>query len=384
MGNHVVAFRRWFIYPVIVVLSTSLCMLTGCKSEHELQNLDSIKNELSDYSFREHENLNFMCDPPSVYVDDVYTITMNPSNLDEISEDDRLKLKKATESIYGVNLPIDQIQDFQMKGDDGSLGAKHLRFEIEGYGGESYNKQSTFMLWKDLPDQIILDFNFKDTKRFDAANFPNDVYQMIDNSELSIEDAIKQADNYIAKLNECKMFDDGEGQVLSNVMVANTDYGAIIILHYRQTRSGLEVDDGGSLQYDPGVDQMRNPFFEIMFAGNEYPFNIRNMYSDGVSSIESVRIIPLSSAESILSNSLAPNVPNDVYQVALRYCCVYQQQDVNRIYRPMWCFVLSDSCSSQNIGWSQYFPRITAYVDAIDGTVYYSDSQQFVLGKLGA
>lgn len=371
------------IWSALLAAACFSFALTGCSEEkYETVSFDKVKEELNDYTFGEHDNLTFNCEVPSITASEVYTITMNKAVSDKTSEEDKLKLSNAVNSVYGIEVPTEKIQELQTQGDEGSPDPVRLRFEIDGYGGEVYNGQSTFMLWRPLPSSEAIDLNFKDAQRYTATNYPKEAFKMADGSTLTVDKAIEQAKGYIDKLADCKMFDENESQKLTNIMVADTESGKVIVLHYRQIRYDIEVDDGGALTFEPGADLMRNPFFEILFAGNDFPFNIRNMYSDGVNSKKAVDIIPLSAAEKILSSSLAPEVSYIVYDAALRYCCVYQQQDENREYRSMWCFVLSDQCKGENSNWSQYFPRITAYVDAVNGDFYYCDSQKYVLEKL--
>lgn len=372
----------WLLLSVTICLSFAFA---GCsKEKSETIGLEKVKDELKSYSFNEHKNLAFRCEIPTVKANEVYTITMNMAVPDKTSEEDRAKLKKAVNSVYGIDVPIEKITDFQKQGNDDSHDSLKQKFEFDGYGGEVYNGQSTFMIWKPLPSSVTINLAFNDAQRYTAAAYPKEEFKMADGSTLTVDKAIEQAKVYIDKLNACKMFDENESQILTNIMVADTENGKVIVLHYRQVRFDIEVDDGGALTFDKEVDQMRNPFFEILFAGDDFPFNIRNMYSDGVKEKKAVDIIPLSKAEQIISDSIAPNTSYNVYDAALRYCCVYQQQDDNREYRPMWCFVLSDQCKGENGNWSQYFPRITAYVDAVNCDVYYCDSQKYVLEKMSS
>lgn len=69
----------------------------------------------------------------------------------------------------------------------------------------------------------------------------------------------------------------------------------------------------------------------------------------------------------------------EVKETALRYCCIQQVDTVNHMFRPMWCFLLNEY-KDGSTGMTP-FPRITVYVDAISGDVYYCDSQKFIFEK---
>ena len=107
------------------------------------------------------------------------------------------------------------------------------------------------------------------------------------------------------------------------------------------------------------------------------------MYSDRLfDKKEADSIMSLSQAEKRLAESLPPKVRYTVYDVGLRYCCTYKHNNEIRTYSPMWCFTVSDRHKSIKGNFSQFFPRITYYVDAINSDVYYSDSQKEIFEKL--
>ena len=101
--------------------------------------------------------------------------------------------------------------------------------------------------------------------------------------------------------------------------------------------------------------------------------------TDNVKASAVSEILPLSKAQEYLSRGLAPHIDAHVSETALRYVCIQQKDIKNRVYRPMWCFLLQEYPDGADL--KRPFKRRTALVDAIDGTVWYYDPDAYQLYK---
>jgi len=385
-------FKKIFRAFSVSTLFVALCLIAGCSKTDEssdinmkFNNFSFLKEEINGYSFKKHETLDFICDIPTVNAEHVYKYSTKNTSSDN-TEYEKQKLKKCMDMIFGLDIPFDKIRDFQSKDANGDLTSPVPRYDDEenGYAGEVYTSSSSFLFRHFDPKFDNIDTFFPDDERYGVNDHPKNEYQMLDGSTLTVDRAIEQAGKFIAFLENEKMFDENETQELSDIKIGNTDKGKVIILHYRHSKEGLELDEGGIilLGQNDGEAIMRNPFFEIAFSGDDSVFYIKNLYSDQLIRTEEITdIMPLSKAEKTVSESLAPNTSFSVYEVGLRYCCIFGVKDMEREYRPMWCFTLSDRHKGINGNTMQFFPRITAYVDALNGDVYYCDSQQGIFEK---
>jgi hypothetical protein len=66
----------------------------------------------------------------------------------------------------------------------------------------------------------------------------------------------------------------------------------------------------------------------------------------------------------------------EVKEVDLKYCCYTKDTDGEFTYRPMWYFLLDEQ---EGGDFANYFPEISAYVDAVSGDMYYCNSANMQL-----
>lgn len=342
------------------------------------KSLDEVKKEAENFTFTNTSNLRFECSAPKISAEKVYTLTMNDPTPKVVTDKDKEKLIKGLDSVFGIKLALADIKE---------VGSEMIKDYVFARGsndrgsGLIYNGRSTFKLMRKTNFFIDLLSLYDIGNKYTADNYPDQSYKMLDGKEMTIFEAINVGNDCIAKLKEIGAFDDGEEDVLTHIITYTDESGTTISLHYRQVRYGLEVDDGG-FALDTATDttslKMRSPLLEIVFVEKGTPLTIDNYLSDGVhEKQEEVNILTLSSAVKRLSTGLAQNLNSSVYDVQLRYCCAFKDNTEEiRTYRPMWCFTLSDPCKGKHGSNFYPLPRKMAYVDALNGDIYYSDPQR--------
>lgn len=347
------------------------------------KSLNEVKKEAENFTFTNTSNLRFECSAPKINADKVYTLTMNDPTPKVVTGEDRQKLINGLDAVFGIKITANDITEVRSEMIPDYVFAS---VQNDDGVGQVYNGSSTFKLMRSTDIFSDLTSLYDIGNKYTADNYPSQSYKMLDGKEMTISEAITIGDECIAKLKESGLFDDGENNLLTNIITYTDETGTTISLHYRQVRYGLEVDDGG-FSADTATDteslKMRTPFLEIVFVEKGTPLTIDNYLSDGThEKQEATEIITLSSAIGRLWTGFAKNLSNTVYDVQLRYCCTYKDntRDI-RIYRPMWCFTLSDPCKGKH-GKNFYpLPRKMAYVDALNGDIYYSDPQKSIVEK---
>ena len=344
----------------------------------EFKSSDEVKKEAENFTFSDTSNLKFKCSAPKISAEKVYTLTMNDPTLKVVTDKDKEKLIKGFDSVFGIKLALADIKE------EGLEMIKDYVFAMgsnDSGVGLIYNGSSTFKFMRTTNYFADLSSLYDIGKKYTADNYPDQSYKMLDGKEMTISEAITVGNDCIAKLKEIGAFDDGEEDVLTHIITYTDESGTTISLHYRQVRYGLEVDDGG-FALDTATDttslKMRSPLLEVLFVEKGVPLSIDNYLSDGVhEKQEEVNILTLSSAVKRLSTGLAQNLNSSVYDVQLRYCCAFKDNTEEiRTYRPMWCFTLSDPCKGKHGSNFYPLPRKMAYVDALNGDIYYSDPQR--------
>ena len=367
-------------FKFVLLALLVLFSLAGCSQSISVETkpYDEVKKETESYSFKGNDQIEFNCAPGEIKADEVYILTMNKTLKTMATQQDGQKMKNTLIKLFDI--PEEEQDDIEIKLREG--GDAFVSYKDDFLYGSIYPNCSTFLInhienMKAVPDYNIYTTEYS-TYSYSRGDYPKEELNMADGSSLRIDKAISDADKYIGILSDANMFDDGETVKLSRIAVNKTENGAVLILHYNQVRFGLTVDDGGSISGEENVDMMRNPFFEVIFSGDNRPCQFRNMFSDGVMTKEKAdRLIGIAEAEKIFTGSLGEEMKATVLEGELRYCCIQRTDTVNHIYRPMWCFLITE----YGDGASAFvpFPRVTVYVDAVSGKVYYSDSKQFVL-----
>lgn len=369
-------------FKLLIAALAATVTFSGCSQSISIETkpYDEVRKEAESYSFKGNDNIVFNCLPGQLPADEAYILTMNKTLKTMASEEDGQKMKNALIKLFDI--PAEEQKDVEIKIREG--GDAFVSYKDDFIYGSAYPGCSTFLITHMGNMEVIPDYNFYTAEysqyNYSRGGYPKEEIKMADGSGLTIDKAAADADKYISTLSQCGMFDEGETVRLSRIAVNNTENGAVLILHYNQVRFGLEVDDGGAISGEENVDMMRNPFFEVIFSGDNRPCQFRNMFSDGVMKKDKAdRLIGIAEAENIFIGSLGGEMKATVLECALRYCCIQRADTENHVYRPMWCFLITE----YGDGASAFvpFPRVTVYVDAVSGDTYYCDSKQFILEK---
>lgn len=370
----------------IAALCLAAMMISSCASAGQGKTaegavpLEKVKAELEGFSYSKYPNVSFECDVPSIDTDELYIITMRDTlEAGKAEREDEMKMASALADIFDI--PEDEADKYTSKPDSFNgeaaveIGQKCVGYVRHGIPSFVIYNYDNIAL---LPDRNM---NYETCTNYTVKNYPKDEFDMADGGKLTVDKAIEQGERIVDSLLKNGLFDkEAQAPRLERISIKPTANGNVITLHYNDVRYGLEIDDSGMFDAESDDPQLRNPFFFIDFAGNNKPLQIKNLYDDGMLSKEPVsEILPLSKAQEYLSRGLAPHIDAHVSETALRYVCIQQKDIKNRVYRPMWCFLLQEYPDGADL--KRPFKRRTALVDAIDGTVWYYDPDAYQLYK---
>jgi hypothetical protein len=326
--------------------------------------LAEVKAELNGYKFKAHDNLTFKCEPTAIEAESVFDLTMTYGLNTEADEGDFQRMKSLNKAVFDRNVPDDMLRvtPYAKNMVEAADYDKNLNYGVVCHDSPSFEIYN----FDNSLTEIITDIKLKN---YTPNDYPKDTIKMIDGSEFTVVRAVEQADGYLKKLREAGAFDNGETQKLSHVAVGDQGgKGCIICVHYSQCRHGIAVEDANVC-----TTQTRTGFFEVWFYGDNDPFVITN-YCSGTetSKTEITEMIPLSGAEYLVADGLAPDMAYDVTAAELRYLCLWDIGDLKEElkYHPMWCFTLEEL---PDVLYARYFERKTLYIDAITGELYYCD-----------
>lgn len=326
--------------------------------------LEEVKKELEGYSFKKHDNLAFKCVPEPIAAENVYDIKMTYGLNTEAGKEDFERMKALNKTVFDRDIPDSLIQVNYYSKDmvEAVDNDNCLNYGMLSHGSPSFELYNFDNDLIESVTDIVLE-------SFSLDSYPKDAVKMIHGGEFTVDKAIEQADGILKKLEEINAFDKGETHKLSHIGVG--DYqgkGNMIVVHYSQCRYGIPVEDANVC-----TSQTRTSFFEVWFYGDNDPFVITNFcsgYETESSALDD--IIPLSGAEVLAADGLAPEMVYDVTDAELRYLCLWDINDLKEVieYHPVWCFTLEEL---PEIWYGRYFERKMLYVDAVTGELYFCD-----------
>lgn len=366
-------------------------VLAGCsKGGPSLDDISQVKDELTDHSFSSYDNLTFDCKPAPIETDEVYIITMKSRQWKSSDESTKSELKKYVDSIYSTDIDTGKMRfDFaltQQELESGEIDSSIERFNVNAVyddviTAELYAANNTFSA-SDFHDYSYGGDSFPTLKAvYTASDLPKDEFEMLDGSRLTLDEAVREANEYIKKIEP--LFNEGSSYRLKKVVAENCyDKGAVIDLRFEHVFFGLAVNDSGFDLVDDEASFAHAPYIEVKLLGRNYLGKINNSHYDIIDKKEKVdKILPLSQAEKLASEKLAKNIRGTVKNVELKYVCVTNQGEDTHVYRPMWCFTLDEY--EPDFRTMTLSPQRTVFVDAVNSDVYYSDalSRVFAAGQ---
>ena len=377
------------------ILSTIVCIgmistiFSSCnKDNSSLNDLSHIKSELTDYDFSSYDNLTFDCKPESIDTDDIYIITMKKKQWKSSDESTKKDLKRYVDSIYSTDVDTDKMR-FSFDLTDQELESGEIDSNIERFNvsavyddvitADLYASSNTFSV-NDFHEYSYGGDSFPTLKAvYQPNDLPKDEFDMLDGSKLTIEESIKEANEYIKKIEP--LFNEGTSYRLKKVLVENYyDRGAVIDLRFEHIFFGLSVNDSGFDLVDDKAPFVHAPYIEVKLLGKNYLGKLNNSHYDMIDKKEKVdKLLPLSQAEKLASEKLAKNIKGTVTSAELKYVCVTNQSEDTHIYRPMWCFTLDEY--EPDFRTMTLFPQRSVFVDAVDSKVYYSDGKSMIFAE---
>lgn len=365
-------------------------------------------------------NLTFVCDPDPVETNDIYIFKSSKYLVDtelrpELPHEDYSelvsRLKDSAKELIDFELSDDKILIHGRRGEQAPATASRSSIVAEymGYNDSEYYQTNPILaeLYADSGNFDLYDFRgaegawphlWLERKIYLPNDYPDEKYEMIDGTEMTVAEAVSQADDIVKKVYSLKLLDEDIGLRLSKIAVNKTDAGKNVInIRFRQERAGLLLNDDGYLSSDTSSAlQVKFTYFDISFSGNGHLMMIRNIMSfKAEEKVKTDNIISYEEAQKRLAEGLAPNLEYTVTESGLRYCCMYSQNDEHDEFRPMWTFVLEDKTSEEaplssddmgNLKKAdpfQYYKRTMGYVDAVNGDLFYYNSDLDLLLKYG-
>ena len=372
------------IITVLLVL-----LLTGCsQGSSSLCDISQINRELSEHSFSSYDNLTFDCKPERINTDEVYIITMKSRTWKSSDESTKNELKKYVDSIYDTNIDtkkmIFSFEPTEQELESGKTDSSTERFNFSALysdelTAELFASSNTFSV-SDFHDYSYGgDVNPAFRAAYSPDKMPKDAFDMLDGSRLTLEDAVREAKEYIKKIES--LFNEGSSCRLKKVVVEDyPNKGAVIDLRFEHMFFGLPVNDSGFDLIDDKSPFAHAPYLEVKILGKGYLGKINNSHYDLIDKKEKAdKLLPLSEAEKLASEKLAKNIKGTVTAAELKYVCVTNQSEETHTYRPMWCFTLDEY--EPDLRTMDLFPQRTVFVDAVSSDVYYSDGKSRIFAQ---
>lgn len=350
-----------FVMIIAAIITAIIVINRKSNVSKEKSSLEAAKAELEDYKFSEHANLEFSCQPLSIDADELYQFETGDIPL--AGDREKELCKEMLEDFSGKDISINDID----------IHDNHYA----GYNKDDYfadfHVSNTFALainkeWERLDYE-----NSHSIKKINALaeDYSNEAYP-VSGENLNVKETADFCTKYIND-NLAKFFNDGEEAVLTDILIVDNeddDLQNFYVYRYQHKYKGLLVNDNGMATMDSPY--IRASFIDVFVTGKDTIAFLENRYYYHVTKCEKIdgNIIPLSKAEIILADFLAPLTTYNVSEVALKYVCIAELNADNLIYRPMWTFTLQD------YDWDKvdHVPSLTAAVDAQTGQVFVYDS----------
>ena len=348
-------------------------------------------------------NITFDCTPEPTEANDFYVLksrAVKKPDANDHHTELAAKMQKCSKELMGVDTALDRITITTGKTDESGQVTDLCYFpsamynDDNGHTFEIFEGNDSFVFYNSerATGTVLQTYLEREVYFPDAC--PYTEYQMNDGSRMTIAKAREQADAIIKKCRELELLDKNVTLVLDKVAIHKTDgEGDVIDLFYRKKEFGVYLNSDGLLSYIYGEEEeaLRYSFFEISFLGDNDPLRIKNLYSDILEKGESVGVMSFDEAKQRLVTGLAKNKVYTIKEAELRYTCICTNNAPQNTYRPMWCFILEDSNLEHrtytpeeaviSIDNTQFYRRVTAFVDAVNGDIWYCDPFNRIISK---
>ena len=372
--------KRIFIISALIltaaaVVFTGYMLLKKNWQDSDKLSIKEVSEQLTDYKFNEYENLTFDCTVKNTDFSTVYEQIEIGWNGDDNSADPTEMKKRVSDmgkQMFGENIDyLDVIYDAS-NGDASAiyygnnvtvqlfynntfyLEKLNSNFKIEPEDLESDNEDE----YEKYRPKVIKRLKPDDDLEKEIYKVNGELYSLKDAAEL----ARKKMDETISQYLDAKpMLSE-----MAVIYIPNMDSYAYEF-RFSHFIEGVLVDE--STSDDPEKNYLRGSTLiidiyekdRINIVSNERYYNI--LEKDEVQ-----KIIPLSEAEKIASDSLAPEHKYTVTECELKYVCLISDIHDKSYFKPMWVFVIDEyGENNEFMSGSNNFPKIKLYIDALTG-----------------
>lgn len=364
------------IIALLSIVSVVIVNFFLVKSEFGKCSIKKALAELENYEFGEYDNLTFDCKPLIPDTDEFYQYTSDFSENYGGGTKEYNKILEMANNLLGVT----------EYSSDAVIHTKDNMVAVYDYSQNftaSYYVTGTFSftihdIYEKIFPREVEEYYHDRGKQISYYNvnntgIPDEYFNTYDGKKASVKKVVENSDKFIEE--NIKQYLSGvmnEELVLETVTIKENLEGIqFCILSYTYKYNDFLLNSYG---YISDVDSIRCPVFTIVYANESEYFTFHNSRYDGniISKGEKVKgnVYPLSSAEKIVSNELAPFKKYKVTEVSLRNVCIEETGVDEFNYRPMWVFVLEDR------GMKFFSDRqvVVAFVDFKTGDFYAYDS----------
>ena len=371
--------KKAVIIIFIILLITAVViigyqLLTDKKAEIDTEATKEISSQLKDHKFGEYDNLKFECEVRNTDFDIIY----EEIEVGWTGEDDTLTADELKEKVINMGKALydEEISNADVLYDKDNGVEAYGRYEkndtlIHYYYNDTFNA-------KKIDNSITISEPFssdeeenerirpKVIKRFKPDDdYENEVYD-INGQNYALKDAVEFANKKLA---------ESISQFLYSKPVL-TDIGVVYfpqrnsyayLLKYSHLIDGILVDD----VWNPDID---NDFFRgsalniEIYEKDQFSIVSNLCYFKILSKTPAKEIIPLSDAEKLAAEAIAPNTAYTVTGCELKYVCITHQKPDKTVFKPMWVFVIDEYKDNDEYqSGMDAFPKMQLYIDALTG-----------------
>ena len=361
---------------IIVVIISVIVIVFLTRSEYRRCSIKDALAELDNYQFGEYDNLEFECGVNLFNNDSLYDITtifeIKPLEGNETIE----QAKKIAYKMKGVNdfSNVDIYEDIEH-------GSVNIYDYNNGYNCDFYVTNcfgyvdvNFYNSIRDVdnaienPDKPIKHYNVL------KNGMPNETFKTSDGNEAGIASVASNSEKFINEnLLEFLSGKSNEKLILTDIYIMETNMNKRYChLMYSYEYSGMLLNSYGYVSDETSV---RTPCLSVDFSNENNVFSFANNLYEG-NNIKDVnklsgKVYPLSSAEQMISDKLAPLKKYTVTEVSLRNVSICDYGEKYHTYKPMWCFLLEDNgldSGTRNV--------VVGFVDMKSGEVHVYDTGQ--------
>ncbi|MBR6336737.1 MAG: hypothetical protein IKR76_03295 [Ruminococcus sp.] len=328
-------------------------------------------DELKDYTFKQHDNLTFACKPDNIVIGEVYDkvdVTILTNGITISDEEYKKDACELFDLLKSSDTPDSSKVEYDAESDDYCYSDDDMLFDY-------FNTGST--LWVDYremsDDGREYDPGYSDVvKRIKADDIDPDESYNVGGESYSLNDAKSFTDK---KIEELSKYIHVYSPVLSDIAVIyipeKDEY--CYLLRYSTTIDGVPTNDSGLIDSDE-KESLRGNYLNVEIRHKDKISvldNFANFHIDRRGAVTD--IIPLSQAEDIAAEVLAPKSEYICTDCRLKYVCMIKGSDSAKstaVYKPMWVFTLEEEQTKEYDFRGDNFGKNNLYIDAVTGDVF--------------